>query len=399
MTDDFHRTARALHVESHRGWGIGLALGALLLGLWAVWLSTAEVELNLVSDDARIEVAALPHPIHTEVRGRVVQSELQLDRRVERGDVLLSLDAMSQRLALDEARAKVAANQKVLAVIERLIEAQRAVLDQIGRAQRVAMKETKARADRAQVAARFMQSQAEDSAMLSERGLISKLESLKERADALGQISLARAQRLATNRLAAEHDIDAQQLRVDIERLRLQRSEKEVEMATDEARIARLSVDIERRSVRAPISGRVAWIADRPVGTVVDAQDHVATVLPAGDLRIVAHFPASEALGRIRGGQPATLRLDAYPSTQYGAVKGRVVRVAAEPQQDRLRVEVDLDNEARSHDFAAEHGLQGSLTVGVERVTPVVLLLRALGTLTSASSKSARIDEGGESQR
>ncbi|HLT40446.1 MAG TPA: HlyD family secretion protein, partial [Enhygromyxa sp.] len=111
----------------------------------------------------------------------------------------------------------------------------------------------------------------------------------------------------------------------------------------------------------------------------------IATVIPPGELRIVAYFPARGAHGRIRAGQRATLRLDAYPWTQYGVVTGEVARVGSEPSEDRLRVEVRLDA-AQPEALVLEHGLGGSLEVVVERVTPLTLLLRAVGTMVGERS-------------
>lgn len=57
---------------------------------------------------------------------------------------------------------------------------------------------------------------------------------------------------------------------------------------------------------------------------------------------MVAHFAPGEALGRIREGQRARIRLDPLPWTEYGAVPAVVTRVAGEPRNDVIRVEMQI---------------------------------------------------------
>jgi adhesin transport system membrane fusion protein len=171
--------------------------------------------------------------------------------------------------------------------------------------------------------------------------------------------------------------------RVEIERLQLQMSERKVEIAADRALIRRRRLDIEKRTVRAPVDGKLGWIGDMSAGLVVRAGDEVAVVVPSGELRIVAYFPAREAMGRIRAGQIATLRVHAYPWTQYGVLTGRIAHVASEASEDRLRVEVELDDEPWVT-VPREHGLKGSLEVAVERVTPLTMLLRSVGSFITS---------------
>ena len=49
------------------------------------------------------------------------------------------------------------------------------------------------------------------------------------------------------------------------------------------------------------------------------AGDHLATVIPSADLKVVAGFPPSDALARVRQGQPAQMRLDGFPWTEFGS--------------------------------------------------------------------------------
>ena len=63
------------------------------------------------------------------------------------------------------------------------------------------------------------------------------------------------------------------------------------------------------------------------------------------------------ALGR-RAGQPARLRLDSFPWTQYGSLATTVSRVASEVRDGRVRVELTVASEPPAR-LPLQHGLRG----------------------------------------
>jgi membrane fusion protein (multidrug efflux system) len=99
--------------------------------------------------------------------------------------------------------------------------------------------------------------------------------------------------------------------------------------------------------------------------------------VPSGDLILVAEFDPASALGRIRPGQAATLRLAGYPWAQYGTVSARVERVAGELRNGQLRVELRATRNA-VHGVRLAHGLAGTVEVEVESLSPARLLARSL---------------------
>ena len=70
----------------------------------------------------------------------------------------------------------------------------------------------------------------------------------------------------------------------------------------------------------------------------------------------------------------------------------RVRRVDSEVRDRMVRVELDLDQAAAASPII-QHGLPGSVTVNVERVTPAILLLRAAGVMLAGSSAEAATPE------
>nr|WP_263430304.1 HlyD family secretion protein [Nannocystis pusilla] len=173
-------------------------------------------------------------------------------------------------------------------------------------------------------------------------------------------------------------------MRIDLARTSRQEAELQRELAVKIAALATLDHQIDQHTVRAPIAGRLGGVVPLQAGAVLARGAVVAQVIPDDPLRIVGRFtPAS--VGRIRPGQPARLRLDGFPWTEFGSLHGRVAAVASEAEDGLVRVECDMSSETynlsagTSGRIPAEHGLTGVLEVEVEVVSPAALLLRTIG--------------------
>ena len=112
----------------------------------------------------------------------------------------------------------------------------------------------------------------------------------------------------------------------------------------------------------------------------------LGAVVPRGNLRIVAEFLPPAALGRIQPGQPAWMRLDGFPWTQYGAIRATVQRVGNEVRDGRVRVELLVDQGA-GVTVPMQHGLPGVVEVQTETVTPAMLALRTAGQMLARPEK------------
>ena len=144
------------------------------------------------------------------------------------------------------------------------------------------------------------------------------------------------------------------------------------------------------------MAGRLGEVAELRIGSVVREGDRLAVVVPRGDLQVVADFLPPSALGRIRPGQPARLRLEGFPWAQYGSLAATVSRVASEVRNGGVRVELSVDPDGAAP-IPLQHGLPGAVEVQVERVAPVTLVLRTAGKLlaqpVTGGQGERRIDE------
>jgi membrane fusion protein (multidrug efflux system) len=152
-----------------------------------------------------------------------------------------------------------------------------------------------------------------------------------------------------------------------------------------------LKADSSRRSlavlalVVALLTAWIAWFAGARVAVyAVSDSARLQAIVPEGILKIVALFQPSEALGRVRPGQPARVRFDGFPWTQYGSTPARVSNVAAELRDGRIRVELTFDAGALTTipGIPYQHGLTALVDVEIERVSPATLVLRSAGVWT-----------------
>jgi membrane fusion protein (multidrug efflux system) len=366
----------------------GLLLVGALLGGWGAWFVGAQVTIYENSQMARLEVDQAGHPVATTVAGRIVTTHLVVGRAVQAGEVLAALDAEAPRLQQEEARAHLTALTAQRQARQQEMRAEQAAQQDERQATRVALEEARARHREAAVAARAAAEQAAIYARLDARGLASRLDLLRTRADADQKQAAAEALRLAVSRL------DSDQRTRDSDRTaRLTQFQREVtrldgDIRTAEASLARLTHTLDQTQVRAPITGTLGEVATLQPGAVVRPGDILGVILPAGALRVVAHFLPASALGRVQPGQPARLRLDGFPWAQYGTVAATVTSVATEARAGVIRVELQLPPETPTT-IPLQHGLPGTVEVAVERISPATLVLRAVGTRLGVSTHRA----------
>lgn len=359
-----------------RSTALALGFAVALLGGWAGWLALARVSLYEVSETARIEIERI-YPVAAPVTGRVIAVNLVLSRQVQQGDVLVEVEAEREHLETAEERARLAAVDSQLGALAQEVRAEEGALHEFRAAGAAAVAEAQQKRVAAEATARHAQDQAERVSRLQQRALVPETDLIKTRAEAearradLGAASVG-IERLRSEQLANERTREARLAALHREQVNL-----EGQRDTLKSVVARHQREAERRSIRAAVAGRLGDVTPLQMGAVIREGDRLASIIPDGHVRVVAEFPPT-ALGRARPGQPARLRLDGFPWLQYGRLSATVTRIASEPRERRVRVELALERLANLPSFL-QHGLPATVEVEVERVAPVVLLLRAAG--------------------
>ena len=376
MTLPFQRSERALERRAgHRSSAAGVAASALLLA-WGAWLFLSRVAVYRVAESARLEAASSAHRVEPPVAGRVLASSLELGRHVDAGEVLLVLDARAESLQLAEETARERTLAEQVRILRMELDVEEGVQDRERRLAHASVATVEARRRAARAAIELGEQEQQQLTRLNEASLVSGLELLGKNAELRQKRGVADI--LASEVHQASRSEDAAVLGRQLRALRLRRESSVLEGQHELSKVAmeRLALEVARRTLRAPVGGTIGSVVAAPPGSFVAAGAPLATIVPDGELRIVAEFAAASAAGRVLPGQRAYLRLDGFSWTQYGAIDATVTHVAEEAHDGRLRVELAAASRRR---IPWQHGLTGVVEVEIERSTPAIVALRAAG--------------------
>lgn len=378
MSTAFSQTTRSLAADSARpalfAWGIA----ALLLAAWCAWFLLGRVTLAQVSTQARLELRQSAQPLAAAAAGRVRAHRLVLGQQVQAGEVLVELDGDTARAHLAEAQARQAAVAAELAALAAELQRREQATGLEERAAEAAQQAAQARVKEGAGTLAHAVEQAQRLAAEAAAGGVPQAEARQAEAEARRLAAARQALIADAQRLHAAGATRVAELRSQSEALRRQQAALQGEQAMLAASLARLQADVELQLVRAPASGRVADVAPLRAGDVVTPGQRFGTLLPAGELIVAADFDPATAFGHLKPGQAARLRLAGFAWTEYGSVPATVARVAGELRDGRLHVEL-VPAAAPNPALPLQHGLPGTVEVDIERVAPVMLLLRAAG--------------------
>jgi multidrug resistance efflux pump len=375
---EFARSFRELQTEERGGTGWILSGALLMLFAWLGWAIFARFSVVEASADARIELDGATYPIEAPLQGRVVMANLHVGRQVQRDEVLVELDSMPEQLELKECQVKIAALEPSLATLRAQIRAE----ENLGAAEELGSqsktREAESRVHEAQIPAEFAERDLVRVKALYAQQIISvrDMQRAQSEADRL-RVSVT-AWEAAAGHVPQEQKARNREREVRIARLQGEVASMDAQRQALQANTIRLSYEIDRRRIRAPADGRIGEAPNLQIGAVAAEGARLGSIVPAGQLLVVAQYPAQGAFGRIRPGQSATFRLAGFPWAEFGTVSASVVRVAQEVRDGKVRVELALLPESNFRGTLA-HGMPGTLEVAVDRVSPMALTLRTAG--------------------
>lgn len=357
---------------------LGLIIAVAILAVWTAWLVLARISVYETSDSARLEVNTSVYPIAAPVGGKVVSTHVTVNREVQAGDVLVEFEAEDEKLRLGEAKTEAATLAPQLSALRDEVVAEEATLKEQLESARIAIDQARKQLEEAEASVQLAEDEASRIARLNASGILSDVDLSRAQTEVRKRRASAEGVRLQVTRLQADLRNRESDSRVRIERIRRQIATVEGQVTNALAASSRLAYNIERRVLRAPISGRIGEAVDLRPGAFVSAGEKLGVIIPPGELKVIAYFLPSSSLGRIQPGQPAQLRLEGFPWTQYGTIKATVLTVASEPRDGHIRIELAPHSDPASA-IPIQHGLPAMVEVEVDRLSPATLLLRAAG--------------------
>jgi multidrug resistance efflux pump len=386
MPSEFHQTSTALRADQQRGRRslVLFAGGGVLLALVVLWVILARVPIYALSEFARLQARDEVHPVDTQVSGRVIAVNLPVGGRVKKGDVLLTLDATDVSLRLEDGRASERGLGAQIAALDSEIAAREEALASTTQLGRASLSEAQATRTELAAEATFASRERERADQMRAAGVVAESEA--DRADTTMQQKnaavSARDHRLTV--LSSETRRDLADRRATNENLRRDLAELNTQRDGVLVQVKRLEVELDRHTIRAPIDGLLGQIRAPQVGSVVQLAQTIAVVTPETALELVADLAPAEAIGRVRVGQKARMRVTGFPWTQYGMLEAVVSAVSSEVADGKIRVKLALVPGARSP-IPLRHGLIGEVEILLEEVSPAIVLARSAGQLFERS--------------
>jgi membrane fusion protein (multidrug efflux system) len=234
--------------------------------------------------------------VSSRVSGYVEAVYVTDNEAVAAGQPLVKIDPASYDATLSAQRAAVAARQADVEAAHRQVEQQQANVEQVG-----------AQLKGAEEAAAYAAREAERYRLLSSQGV----ETQQRYAQAVNQKEQAEAAVRADTAARAAAIRQGSTLVAQI-------SQAEAQLEAARAQVKSAQINLGDTTLRASIRGRVGDKAVR-LGQLVQPGTRLLSVVPVQDIYLVANFKETQ-LGRMRIGQTATVKLDAFAGRKIEAV-------------------------------------------------------------------------------
>ncbi|HEY3936223.1 MAG TPA: HlyD family efflux transporter periplasmic adaptor subunit [Bryobacteraceae bacterium] len=383
MANSFHRVSQSLRLDKGLWPFTAILIALTLVAAWLVWAFRARVTHYEVSDSARLEVNGAAYPVQADVPGRLLVSKLVLGKEVHTGDILLELESKDEQLSLEQERIHRASLEPQFAALRSQMQSEDSGRLDDRKVLTVSTSGAQAQYREAEAQAKLAQQEAARADRLHAAGLISEADAQRTDADAQSKRAAADNMKAAISRLQPELRVRERDREVRLDQVTADITKLQAEAAASSANIKRLEYEIERRRLRAPITGTLSECATVRAGAYITEGQQVGVIVPRRKLEVVAEFSPAAALGKLHPGQPAIVRLDGFPWAQFGTLSAKVSRVAGEIRDGKVRVELAVNTASHSR-IPFQHGLPGSVEVEVERTSPAMLLLRSAGEALGA---------------
>ena len=353
-------------------------MGGFLLAAWLSWFLLARITVYEVSTKARLEVNSSAHPIAAQVAGKIVSATFWLGKEVQEGEVLVELDARTEKLRLQEEESRLRAFPPQIAALQKQITDLEQAMSKDHQASLAAIQSARSRQQEANSAVSFAKDNARRLAALSGSGKVPLIETLRANSESQ-KLSSARDALLSDiHRIQMDSETHAHEKLAEIDNLKRESARLSGDIETIEITISRLKQDIEKHVIRSPATGQIGDVGPLQTGTFVTSGEKLATVVPHSELRIVANFPPASVLGRIHPGQFSRMRLEGFPWAQFGTIEAQVSHVGSEIRDNLVRVEFSPKNSKESP-IIMQHGLPGTIEVSIDTISPAVMVLRSAG--------------------
>lgn len=123
--------------------------------------------------------------------------------------------------------------------------------------------------------------------------------------------------------------------------------------------------------LRSPVDGEVSHLSAYTIGGVFPAAQTLMNVVPDSQRLEVEAIIENKDVGHLRTGQAATIKIESYPFTQYGTLKGSLSGLTATAAKDEKKGLVYSARISLPDTQSASHGWPGPLIAGMTAMVEV----------------------------
>lgn len=347
---------------------IGITTFALIgFILWSLW---AEVD-QITRSKGQVIPSGRTQIVQSEDGGTISEILVREGEHVRRGQLLVRLDEIRLRAAVDESASQVAAQRAKMVRIEAELFNKPLVFPS------EATSYPRFVADQRQLYQRRREAlQTNIASLTSMLGLARQELSMNLPLLQSGDVSRSEILRLQRNVADLQGQI-ASQRNEYLRELQADYTATVEQLATSEQQLTQRRSALEGAELRSPTDGVVVNIRMTTIGGVLRPGDEVLQIVPSADALIVEAHVSPTDIASVRVGQPASIKFDAYDSSIYGSADGRVSYVSADtlteqtPQGPHAYYRVHLTvSTAKLHPRPGERiVLQPGMTATAEIVT------------------------------
>ncbi|TAE61749.1 MAG: HlyD family efflux transporter periplasmic adaptor subunit [Nostocales cyanobacterium] len=186
-------------------------------------------------------------------------------------------------------------------------------------------------------------------------------------------------------------EIDSQFMRIVLE--------NEQRLADINSKISQSQLNIKYQEVRAPVSGVVFDLQAKNAGFVANPTQKLLQIVP-NDKYIADVFITNRDIGFVREGMKVDVRIDSFPFSQFGDIKGKVINVGSDalpPDQThqfyRFPARISLDQQnivAQGRTIPLQSGMSITANIKVREERTVMDLFTEMFTRQVDTLKEVR---------
>jgi len=144
--------------------------------------------------------------------------------------------------------------------------------------------------------------------------------------------------------------------------------------------------------ILAPIDGIISQVSLHSMGAVVGAGQQLMTVVPADRPLEIEAVLANREAGFVKIGQSVEIKIDAYPFTRYGLIKGHVLNVSGDAEPQPNGPEKAESGNTRSADMTSSLETSERLVYGVKIAIDEQMDKREKDPIELIPGMSARVE-------